>query len=1132
MSEPKMGAFEVADSLESTRTDVVEARTPSAGARRRRSVQIQKSDGRTLNVARLRAAIGQLARAVEVLHSRGLLHLDIKPSNVLVGPAGRVVLLDFGLVRPTSSDMSGTRLSLGTPAYMAPEQAAGAQVGPAADWYAVGAVLYRALTGMLPFVGAAADVMIAKQLYAPVNPRVSSPQLPEDLCALAMDLLSLDPDERPTGPQVLARLGVDLADDGARESSSVFVGRDVEQQAMLDALDRARAGAKVVVTVAGAPSMGKSTLVRRALDTVPAKIWCMSGATFERESVPYVSFDRCIDELASHLTAIGTDEIGQDVLADLGMLSRLFPTLGSTLGALKKEPEHDVSRGRAAAALCRVLRWISDRQGVLPVIWIDNAQWSDRESALLMRAVLTSDEVERLLVVLSYRREEVLDGPLLAELHRLERTQLPVLWRQINVTPLTEDAALTLARALLPEDASPSLVESVVLEAAGNPLFVQALCREWRSGQVLEPDDTKISLHRLIARAVDRLSEPAREVLELLALAEHPMLVARLFAAARLPELDPVECLEELSAAGLVTKQHGATGLRVDLSHRRVRELVTNWIAIEDHRDKHRRLAEALSLDVTVDPERLAHHFSEGEQAHRAATFAVLAAGRAMDAFAFDIAAAMYERALGWLSDAAPSQRLPLTLALAHAHTRSGRLTRAALEYSRAADQLEGLDATVLRARAGELMWLSGNLEQGTEVLAPIAAAQGWPLEGGARNPAWRDETLLEAADALSQATSEAPHVDASARGRLQLLASLSEGASVMLPGTATGLMQQRLVDALAHGDHTAARRAWTWLWMASRMDKDSSARLEPSMSRAASVCAPPSDSCAALWAMAQAFRASIDGDLHVAAQAMNAAEQQLHRSRRPALLEPVLNHAFSLELAFRRGQLSHLLERAESLVQDTAGEGSLLLNALGEVFMAIFDLIANQPVHGRQRVRAVHDRLDPDRWTPLHYLSLRSMIWCDLFEGEISAAYWRLEGAWPQLRRSGLLAYAPWLAEASHLRSVLGLAASQTGITSRRRAVANARRALDAVAALDTGYCRGVGAVIEGMLAEDDPQAREAAWGRASTLFEADGHALLAYAYGGAKRENAAPLETLVGNREVRHPLELMRALTFDLRG
>src|SRR6185312_9895552 len=107
---------------------------------------------------RLREALAQLVEALAALHEAGRIHRDVKPSNVLVTAEGRVVLLDFGLATGFGSDH---RIA-GTPAYMAPEQIACEPLTPAADWYAVGVMIFAALTGRLPFDGEVPQILDAK----------------------------------------------------------------------------------------------------------------------------------------------------------------------------------------------------------------------------------------------------------------------------------------------------------------------------------------------------------------------------------------------------------------------------------------------------------------------------------------------------------------------------------------------------------------------------------------------------------------------------------------------------------------------------------------------------------------------------------------------------------------------------------------------------------------------------------------------------------------------------------------------------------------------------------------------------------------------------------------------------------
>src|SRR5439155_1814136 len=170
--------------------------------------------GRPCDEARLRAVLPQLVSALDAIHRAGHVHRDIKPSNVLVGHDGRLVLLDFGLIiaqheRAQSKD---DVWMIGTPAFMAPEQAEGSVVGPAADWYGVGVMLFLALTGVMPFEGSATEILLAKRSREAPAPHDRAKNVPADLDALCIDLLRTDPSQRPTAEAIRARLGMPASD--------------------------------------------------------------------------------------------------------------------------------------------------------------------------------------------------------------------------------------------------------------------------------------------------------------------------------------------------------------------------------------------------------------------------------------------------------------------------------------------------------------------------------------------------------------------------------------------------------------------------------------------------------------------------------------------------------------------------------------------------------------------------------------------------------------------------------------------------------------------------------------------------------------------------------------------------------
>src|SRR5581483_9107366 len=142
----------------------------------------------------------RLARAVQAAHEKGIVHRDLKPANVLRAADGSPKIADFGLARRSDSahGLTATGAVLGTPSYMAPEQAAGRKdVGPPADVYALGAILYECLTGRPPFRAATPLETVAQVVRDdPVSPRVLQPGLPRDLDTICLKCLQKDPARR------------------------------------------------------------------------------------------------------------------------------------------------------------------------------------------------------------------------------------------------------------------------------------------------------------------------------------------------------------------------------------------------------------------------------------------------------------------------------------------------------------------------------------------------------------------------------------------------------------------------------------------------------------------------------------------------------------------------------------------------------------------------------------------------------------------------------------------------------------------------------------------------------------------------------------------------------------------------
>ncbi len=179
------------------------------------SLRRRLDQGGPLPVPEAVRLLGQVASALVYAHARGLIHRDIKPDNVLLSSGGAMVT-DFGVAKalraatttsatPAASGLTAAGFALGTPAYMAPEQAVGDPATDArADLYAFGAMAYECLTGSIPFPGRSAPAMIAAHLTEPPAPiQDRRPDLPPALAALVMQCLAKHPDQRPASAEAV-----------------------------------------------------------------------------------------------------------------------------------------------------------------------------------------------------------------------------------------------------------------------------------------------------------------------------------------------------------------------------------------------------------------------------------------------------------------------------------------------------------------------------------------------------------------------------------------------------------------------------------------------------------------------------------------------------------------------------------------------------------------------------------------------------------------------------------------------------------------------------------------------------------------------------------------------------------------
>jgi len=407
----------------------------------------------------------QAAAQLDTLHQRGIIHKDLHPHNLIVGPSGQsVTIIDYSVaarldLRPHFAANAGQME--GSLAYLSPEQTGrmNRTVDYRCDLYSLGAVLYELFTGQPPFRAAEPLELMHSHLARPPLPLTAlRPSVPPVLNRIVLKLLAKNAEDRY---QSAARLQSDLEEclrqweaagqiadfDIAQHDAPLrfripqkLYGRDAERAELLAAFERATSGRKHLALVGGWSGAGKTALVFDVHIPVTERRGLFLAGKFEQfqRNVPYLAWRQAFDQLTEQLLTEGTAAIAgwkkriTDTLGDLtGVVTSLVPSLEKIVGPQPAPPDLPAAevQNRFNYAFRSFVRAISTREHPL-VIFLDDFQWADAASLNLLRLVMTEPGLGYLLVVGAYRENEVYDGhPFLTAVENLEKE-----WLTINET--------------------------------------------------------------------------------------------------------------------------------------------------------------------------------------------------------------------------------------------------------------------------------------------------------------------------------------------------------------------------------------------------------------------------------------------------------------------------------------------------------------------------------------------------------------------------------------------------------------------------------------------------------------------------------------------------------------------------
>ena len=707
----------------------------------------------------------QVLKALQAAHEQHIVHRDIKAENAIVDPDGSVKVLDFGVAK-LEGGTALTRVNeiLGTVEYMAPEQILGEAVGPAADLYATGVLLYEMLTGALPFSADSPATLVYHQLNEdPSSPSILNPAVPRALDRLVLRLLDKVPENRyGTALKTLEEVeeirrrhqmtdipGIDAVEEGKADEEDElrtrnfrprFVGRQGEMEALMAPFEALGEGGRMVF-VSGEPGIGKTRLLeefaRRSEARGGQALW--GACFFEHGMGSYMPF---LDALGQLFTENVLSETERESLADL--LRERAPELedlidsGSTTAKVRagfsaafgSEDDPESARLRFFDTFFELLASAA-RMRPLAVV-LEDMHWGDSGSFQLLHYLARRVSEAPILFLVSYRPEELAEAEG-ADLGAI-RNQLDVdgLLQEVDLGRLVADEVAHMARSLFLEaDFSDDFSEFLYAQSQGNPFIAIEVVKLLRQQNVLYCEDGLWSVrtdfseavipervNSLILQRIDQLDDDDRELLQLAAVIGQRFDSAVLGAAAGLSRIALLKALFKLEKNHrLIVSDNGS----YEFSHSKLREVLYGEIPWELQREYHRMTAAILEEHRgegrEVEDGEMGYHFYHGEEFARAIPFLEKAGAEARRLFDWRRTAQLFDQVTEACRQSGASENL--LEALRH----SGRAYAQATAYEKATERFEEMRQTATGAESSlgeadartQLAWVAsmrGNFAQ------------------------------------------------------------------------------------------------------------------------------------------------------------------------------------------------------------------------------------------------------------------------------------------------------------------------------------------------------------------------------------------------------------------------------------